>query len=306
LSIDFDEVEAFLVLSEELHFGRTAERLHRSQTRVSRLIASLESKIGGALFERTSRRVAVTPLGAQMEKRLRMAYAEILIVFDEAVTSARSTSGTLRIGVTRTTDRPAFGRLVDTFSRRHPECRATIVEIDMWKPYAALRAGEIDVLCNWLAIDEPDLKVGPTIEECPRALAVKAGHPLTRRPSVSIEDVAQYRINRTPEWFPVALREAIQPSHTHSGRPIPRTDQPITSVPEVLNQTALGNIVSVTIESAPHLARGDLTLLPINDMPPLPLGLIWCAARENERIRALAQTAAIRTGRPPSGQPPIT
>ena len=48
------QAQAFLVLAEELHFGRTAERLLLSQARVSRLIASLEMEVGGRLFERTS------------------------------------------------------------------------------------------------------------------------------------------------------------------------------------------------------------------------------------------------------------
>ena len=65
----------FLTLAEELHFGRTAERLRMPQPRVSRLIASMERRAGGALFERTSRRVRLTPLGAQLRCELELVYA---------------------------------------------------------------------------------------------------------------------------------------------------------------------------------------------------------------------------------------
>ena len=65
--MDTAEIEVFLVLAEELHFGRTAELLHMPQPRVSRLVSALERRIGGALFERTSRRVRLTPLGQQLE-----------------------------------------------------------------------------------------------------------------------------------------------------------------------------------------------------------------------------------------------
>jgi hypothetical protein len=37
--------------------------------------------------------------------------------------------------------------------------------------------------------------------------------------------------------------------------------------------------------------RDDIALVPITDLPPLPLGLIWVTAHENARIRALVQTA---------------
>ena len=48
----------------------------------------------------------------------------------------------------------------------------------MWEPYAALRRGEIDVLVNWLAVDEPDLTAGVVIEHRDRVLAVGRGHRL--------------------------------------------------------------------------------------------------------------------------------
>ena len=53
--MDTAEIEVFLTLAEELHFGRTAERLHMPQSQVHRLVARLERRAGGALFDRTSR-----------------------------------------------------------------------------------------------------------------------------------------------------------------------------------------------------------------------------------------------------------
>lgn len=63
--MDLRDVETFLVLSQELHFGRTARRLQITQGRVGQTIQALEREIGGALFDRTSRRVRLTPLGRQ-------------------------------------------------------------------------------------------------------------------------------------------------------------------------------------------------------------------------------------------------
>ena len=60
------EIEAFLTLAEELHFGRTAERLHVSTARVSQTIRKLERRVGAPLFDRTSRRVELSPAGGQL------------------------------------------------------------------------------------------------------------------------------------------------------------------------------------------------------------------------------------------------
>lgn len=52
--MELAQIEAFLVLAEELHFGKASQRLYVSQPMVSRRIVSLKREIGGALFERTS------------------------------------------------------------------------------------------------------------------------------------------------------------------------------------------------------------------------------------------------------------
>lgn len=65
------ELEAFLTLAEELHFGRTAARLHVSTARISQTIRSLELRVGARLFARTSRRVSLLPVGQQLLDDLR-------------------------------------------------------------------------------------------------------------------------------------------------------------------------------------------------------------------------------------------
>ena len=92
------QVEAFLALADELHFGRAAERLHVSQPRVSRLIASLERQAGGKLFERTSRKVTLTPLGQQFQAELQPGHEQMRAALDHARRSTRATAGHLRLG----------------------------------------------------------------------------------------------------------------------------------------------------------------------------------------------------------------
>ncbi|MFC4591246.1 LysR family transcriptional regulator [Sphaerisporangium corydalis] len=69
------EIEVFLVLAEELHFARTAERLRVSAATISQTIAKLERLFGAPLFHRTTRRVELTPLGRQLLDDLRPAHA---------------------------------------------------------------------------------------------------------------------------------------------------------------------------------------------------------------------------------------
>lgn len=91
------ELDAFLTLAEELPFGRTAERLHLSTTRVSRTIGELERRIGVPLFNRTSRRVELTAVGRQSAEEVRPSWARIDAAFERAVDTGRGITGTLSV-----------------------------------------------------------------------------------------------------------------------------------------------------------------------------------------------------------------
>jgi DNA-binding transcriptional LysR family regulator len=289
--MDLSEIRIFLALCEELHFGRTAERTGLSQARVSRLVHSLEDEIGGLLFKRTSRRVMLTPLGERLRDRLRPAYERLSEALADARQMANKPIGELRIGFTSTTAGTALNRLIAAFDRRQPDCEVTPREVSITDPYAALRQGEIDVLVNWLAVDEPDLIVGPAIAYEERVLALAADHPLAKRKNIHVNDLAGYEAARLPRTHPAALEEAFLPRATPSGVPIPRT-RSAHSFGELATLVARGLVVQGTVaSSAALLGREDIVLLPIADLPPLPLGLIWHRTHENKLIRALAEAA---------------
>ncbi|MFE3618396.1 LysR family transcriptional regulator [Streptomyces anulatus] len=93
-----NEIEAFLTLSEELHFGRTADRLRVSTAHVSKTIKGLERQVGVALFERTSRKVVLTPVGRRLCEELRPAYEQVRRSVRNAELAGRGLHGTLRVG----------------------------------------------------------------------------------------------------------------------------------------------------------------------------------------------------------------
>jgi DNA-binding transcriptional LysR family regulator len=290
--MDLDQIHAFLVLTEELHFGRTAERMFRSQSRVSRLIASLETEIDGTLFDRTNRRVSLTSLGTELEARLRPAYSELLAARNAARQAARDTVGRIRVAFTTTTEGPALTRLIDAFSAEHPDCEIVPVEVDMAEPYGPLRRDEADVLFNWLVGDEPGFTLGPAIDYYDRVLAVSRNDPLAEQESISAEQLAGRVFPRLRPDFAAAVLDAFYPRSTPSGTPLPRTHLARTWV-EVMNLVARGLVVhpTVTLEAAKLRSRDDIAIVPITDLPPLPLGILWLTTRENARIRALARTA---------------
>ena len=288
--MEFAQVEAFLALCEELHFGRTAQRLHVSQPRVSRLISSLESEIGAVLVERTSRRVALTPLGVRLREDLGPAYAGLTAALSNARTAARS-PGLLRLGFTATTAGPAVDRLVTAFEQTRPDCTLALTEVALADSYTPLRTGEIDVLVCWLVLDDPGLTVGPAIASYDRMLAVAEDHPLAGEESVPVEVLADYPV---PNWdfdgLAVQVLRAMVPSRTPSGRPVLVHPTPVRTPTEAVSLVARKQAVLPTV-SMQRFDNHPIVLVPIRDLPPVPLGLVWWTANENARIRALVEVA---------------
>jgi DNA-binding transcriptional LysR family regulator len=292
--VDLTQVRTFLVLADELHFGRTAERLGLSQPRVSRLMTALEREVGGALFDRTTRRVRLTPLGTRLREGWQHGYGQLEAALDQARTAARQPEGVLRIGFTLTTGGTALTGMVRAFTAAYPGCEVQLLETDVWDLYGALRRDDIDVLVSWLSVDEPDLTAGPAIEHRARALAVSRDHPLTARRSAGVEDLADYETAKPP---PGAFYDTLIPPRTPSGRPVRRT-RAVGGLHETLALVASGQIVHPTVAGLPLAQRSDIALLRLADLPPLRLGPIWCTAHENARIAALARVAATLAPRP--------
>jgi DNA-binding transcriptional LysR family regulator len=299
-SIELRELRVFLAVAEELHFGRAADRLHINRSRVSQIVAELEAKVGGRLFERTSRTVTLTALGVGVRDQVAPAHAQLVAALHESCRLAEQEPGLLRVGFTATTAGPALSRVVAAFTARHPGCEVSYAEVSMADPYFALRRGEIDVLCNWLILDEADLVSGPGIDHRRRVLAVGRRHRLAAQSSVSIEDLGgELAYATSAPSFPAALQEALLPRCTPSGQPIRRFSSDSHSLTEFLPLVAAGQVVHATVEGVPLLSRDDVVLIPITDLPPMPLGLIWSAAAENHEIRALAEVARSLQVKPP-------
>ncbi|GAA3147641.1 LysR family transcriptional regulator [Planomonospora alba] len=288
--MDLRDIEIFLTLAEELHFGRTAERLRVSPARITQAIKKQERQIGAALFERTSRTVRLTPLGRQLRDDLRPVYSGLQDGMRRAKLAAQGVTAVLRVGMLPLNAhdlRPYW----DAFRTRHPQWRLQIQHASFVDPFAGLRRGDLDVLVCWLPVDEPDLTVGPVLLAEPRVLAVAADHELTRRTSVRLDVLADFQHSDSPSR-PDYWADGFVPSHTRKGRPIQRGPM-VGSTEEILTLTSTGQIVNLfPAHMMRYWNRPDIAYLPVSDLDALPYALVWRTETENDLVRALARVAA--------------
>ncbi|WP_457028852.1 LysR family transcriptional regulator [Kitasatospora sp. P5_F3] len=225
------ELEIFLTLAEELHFGRTAERMHLSTARVSQTIGALERRVGALLFRRTSRRVELTAIGLRLEQDLRPARDLIEAGLARAVNAGRGFSGVLRVGFTGT---PGGQLLVDAAElcrKRQPECEVVIREVQPGDAAAWLLTGEVELVltCLPLASSVEGLVAGPVLVTEAQLLAVPGGHRLAGRESVSVAELGELRLLAAETSLQEALTlvgagQGVFPVGAHVRRYHPRPD----------------------------------------------------------------------------------
>ncbi|QBS39304.1 LysR family transcriptional regulator [Nocardia sp. CS682] len=286
------ELEAFLTLADELHFGRTAERLHVTTSRISQTIRKLERRIGAPLFERNSRTVTLTPLGKQLRDELRPAYDQI-----SASVTAASKGNSAQRAITVGFSAPWCGNLIvkasEMFRLRYPDTVVDIEEIQLIDPLGRMRSGAVDLQLTEFPIAEPDIKTGPVMFAEPRALMVPEDHPFATRKSVSMEDLANATlVTLADELIPSYWMDRYFPRHTPLGRPIPQG--PATNFwPEVLVHVSQGvGVSTVSLRAAQFHSRPGVVFVPFHDAATIDYGLMWPVAGKNPLVHPFLETIA--------------
>src|SRR5690349_8559553 len=139
-TVELRELRAFLALAEELHFGRTADRLGLTQSRVSQTIRALERKVGTQLAHRTSRRVELTAAGHRFRAEVAAAVGALDSVLRTTSDRARRTGGPVRLGVaTAAAVGARLRRAIDRYTHAAPGNAVRIVGLPFHDRFGPLR-----------------------------------------------------------------------------------------------------------------------------------------------------------------------
>ena len=119
----------FVAVAEELHFGRAARRLHIQQPPLSRQIQDLESELGFPLFERSRRRVELTPAGRALLGRARQVFDALDVAIHDARSASEGESGRLVVGYPSSLAYSGLTELLRAFHTRFPSVEISLREL---------------------------------------------------------------------------------------------------------------------------------------------------------------------------------
>lgn len=181
----------FVAVAEELNFTRAAARLHIGQPPLSMQIRDLEGEMGVRLFERTQRRVALTPAGQCLLEHAYRILGGVREAVEAAQRAARGELGELRVGFTSSL--PFTDLLPDAlhaYRRRFPAVRLQLSEMFTPEQFGALARGELDVgFVRLQGGRAPDGIALREIARNPLRLVVNASHRLAGAAAVSFAEL---------------------------------------------------------------------------------------------------------------------
>jgi DNA-binding transcriptional LysR family regulator len=178
----------FLVVAEELHFGRAADRLGIAQPPLSQRIKRLEAEFGAKLFDR-GRHVTLTDAG----EVLRTEAKDLLARWERMTTlvakADRGEIDALRAGIPPEVPGRVLAAILTAFAEQHPGVRLDLQELTTAEQARLLADRELDAGLLQLPVDVIGLDLGPAVDT-PLGVVLPRDSPLARAGELALADLA--------------------------------------------------------------------------------------------------------------------
>jgi DNA-binding transcriptional LysR family regulator len=202
--MEFRHLRAFVVLAEELHFGRAAQRLAMTQPPLSLAIQQLEASVGARLLERNSRGVALTAAGDAFLPHAQALLQQAAQAAREARDVGHGLAGQLQIGFAGTVLYRGLPQVLRTFATQHPRLRLALRELSSSEQLVELVHDRLDLgFVHTTRVPAGFSQI--RVSSQPFMACLPAGHPLAAEPMLPLTALQG-------EAFAVVMR-AVSPDY---------------------------------------------------------------------------------------------
>jgi len=215
-AIELRHLRYFLAVSEELHFGRAAQRLHIAQPPLSQAIRKLEHELGVSLLRRTSRVVTKTEAGRVFAHEAR----NVVAAFDRALAEARKAGGVstkLRIGCALNLAIEQLLRFLTALHEIEPALEAHVSHLVASEQVQRLRRGDLDLGVFFYAEDYDDLELKPLFAGERMAVYLPRDHILAAKETLEPADLFDETLITFPREPNAPLHDRLLTSFGEAG-----------------------------------------------------------------------------------------
>ena len=290
--VELRELRYFVAVAEELHFGRAAQRLHMSQSPLSRAIRELERELGVALFVRTTRHVELTPAGFALLEGTRRALAEIDSAVEEARRATRPDRGVLKFGY-GPLSRATATRVVEALASARPDLPIRLDEDTTPELLARVAAHDLDaaaVVETPAAARRYGVRVD-TLRDEPMLAAVPSSHRYAGADAIPIGAFAAERVLLPREPSGSAINDWLRAVVRAAGFELERTiETPSAAWDHRLPLVAAGEAVAPLVADWEDEPIAGVTAVAFDPPLALPIDLVSSLAA-NDGVAVLVETA---------------
>jgi DNA-binding transcriptional LysR family regulator len=257
------DVDYFVAVAEELHFGRAAERLFVSQPSLSRQVARLEAELGFRLLSRNRRSVSLTPAGACFLVEARKLLKAWRVAWEKSSQIAAAEAHTLVLGTT-----VALG---GDFLRRVREnlgpTQHLYVNVGFSDASCGLGLGKCDVAVLWPPFDGFDEFDSTPMRPQRRVLVMAATDRRAKSKEVAFASLKNERFVTLAGTRTVKRPWLAEASESLHG---------VATTDEWFDSIASGEALGITTEeTARSYQRPDIAFVKLSGLGPATPHVAW-------------------------------
>jgi DNA-binding transcriptional LysR family regulator len=286
--MELRHLRSFVVVAEELHFGRAAKRLSITQPSLSIQIRDLERAVGVPLLERTRRHVQLTAAGRVFLEGARQTLAQAERTVQDAQRAQRGEIGQLRLGFVGSAAYRVLPLLLRAFRAAYPDVEMRLQAMTTKEQLAAMAERRIDAGLLRLPVADARLAWRVVATE-PLVAVLPLIHPLAALASVALEALASEPFILYPREDSPAIRDTIIALCRQAGFS-PLIAQESGQMQTIVGMVAGGVGVALVIAPEDYRSAGDVVFKPLagQGIPTWDMALTWRADGEiAPTVRAL-------------------
>lgn len=289
-----EKLRVFLVILEEGSLRRAAERLHISQSAISRQIQLLEHDLGGQVLERTSAGVHPTSGGHALAAKAKDLLDDYDSVMAEARRLVRGEADRLRIGYVASAVQEYLGPALGELRRTYSKLKVKMLDQTPGEMITALRQGEIDLALTGNGVDllSRDFYTHK-LASVPSLVTLPLDHPLASQKQIAISQLKDESFVGAPDSVAPGYNQRIIQFCRRFGKFRPRfvtIGQP-TSLAEGLVMAANEGAIALHPSFISHLGIPNVVMVPIEDKEATwDLFVVWQRGKTSLPLRALLDT----------------
>lgn len=272
-ALETRELQYFVAVAEELHFGRAATRLSIAQPALSKAIIRLERRLGVSLLVRDSRAVSLTAAGSALLEQGRVALDAISLASARA-RRAGSGEKPLRLAVKPDVDPALLAEILAAYEGTTGARPVDIVLTGNTDCADHLRDGRADVALLYTPFDDLRTLHHKVLSVEGRVAVLPAGHRLAHHAELRLADLADESM---PWW---------------KGMPEGGTGPEISELPQLVQLVVLGRAVAVLPRSLIDPVPPGLVCVPVNDAPTSSFVVAWAENVRSTAVIAFADAIA--------------